>query len=422
MRKVSTYNILYARSTGNGWATINAYSKQEAASLFLEYVQSDVQIRRVELKAYNGFPYQYIMFEGSVIYPANGHDDIIKVSGYKVPDGSIIEKIMQDYDGNWYDGVVMNDKVWLASNFKCTHLPDGTTITLTDSPANMTSESFYRYNPQGTSTTPQGDSSLVNECGYLYNFAAITRGASYDAETGVPVQGIYPDGWHVPNKKEFDDLFEYMGTISKYYYGNAAYIAKAMAGKYLWEESENTGGVLGNDLHSNNNSNFNILPSNKAATHLYSVIASSSLGISGSVYYCLDIEQGRPDVRVIELGSLATTYGMATRGVLNESASDYIKKHFSRLYIKATTGGYVYSRLSEVAETGNYNDLTNKPENVSLFKNDIGYITAADVPAINNGALIIKQGNVIINKFYANQANDTTINLPQHTFIEYFSE
>ena len=99
------------------------------------------------------------------------------------------------------------------------------------------------------------------------------------------------------------------------------------------------------------------------------------------------------------------------------------------------------SGLATVAATGSYNDLLNKPSipaaqvnsdwnaasgvaqilnkptiptvptNISAFTNDSGYITASDLPTVNNATLTITQGGVSKGTFTANASSDVTIAL-----------
>jgi hypothetical protein len=60
-----------------------------------------------------------------------------------------------------------------------------------------------------------------------------------------------------------------------------------------------------------------------------------------------------------------------------------------------TTNGTTTSwvTLATVAKTGSYNDLTNKPINVSAFTNDAGYLTSISVPNQTAGDIIYYNGN-----------------------------
>lgn len=93
--------------------------------------------------------------------------------------------------------------------------------------------------------------------GCLYNWPA----AKYNAnpEDTLMVQGLCPDGWHLPSKSEWETLFAYTGSQSQYQCnGDATKIAKALAGTQYWM-SANSSCAVGNDLSTNNATGFSIL-------------------------------------------------------------------------------------------------------------------------------------------------------------------
>ena len=151
-----------------------------------------------------------------------------------------------DIDGNVYNVVKIGQQCWMRENMKTTHFPDGTEIT------EFTTSLPYTWTPgrwtEGT----------VDIFGYLYNWPA----AKYNAnpEDTLMVQGLCPDGWHLPSKSEWETLFAYTGSQSQYQCnGDATKIAKALAGTQYWM-SDNSSCAVGNDLSTNNATGFSILP------------------------------------------------------------------------------------------------------------------------------------------------------------------
>ncbi|MBQ5524527.1 MAG: hypothetical protein IIT93_03310, partial [Paludibacteraceae bacterium] len=57
----------------------------------------------------------------------------------------------------------------------------------------------YRYNPND-------DVDNVATYGYLYNWTAVMNGESSSASTPSGVQGICPNGWHLPSDDEWKAL------------------------------------------------------------------------------------------------------------------------------------------------------------------------------------------------------------------------
>ena len=162
------------------------------------------------------------------------------------------ENAVQDYDGNWYDAVILGDQVWMAENLKTTHYADGTAITQGTTSTTSLSTSYYAY--------PYNDESYVETRGLLYNGYAVTLGST---STSSPsnVKGIAPTGWHVPSKAEYLQLVNYLKSDAKYWADGQTntYIAKAMASTNYWDSS-NIAYSVGNDLSKNNASKFNLVP------------------------------------------------------------------------------------------------------------------------------------------------------------------
>ena len=103
---------------------------------------------------------------------------------------------VSDYDGNVYNTVKIGNQCWTKENLKTTHYTDGTEI-LAGTAASDTIP--YRY-------APNNDDSNVSTYGYLYNWAASMNGAASSVANPSGVQGICPEGWHVPSNAEWTQL------------------------------------------------------------------------------------------------------------------------------------------------------------------------------------------------------------------------
>lgn len=102
-----------------------------------------------------------------------------------------------DADGNIYKTVVIGNQEWMAENLRTTHFADGTPITLS---SHLYSETTpYRY-------CPAHDEQYVPTYGYLYNWPAVMHGADGSNNNPSGVQGICPNGWHVPSDAEWDEM------------------------------------------------------------------------------------------------------------------------------------------------------------------------------------------------------------------------
>lgn len=155
-----------------------------------------------------------------------------------------------DYDGNTYSTVQIGSQCWMKQNLRTTHYANGTSIALGSSTSTTTA---YRYYPNNSSSN-------VSTYGYLYNWKAVMRNSSSSSANPSGVQGICPNGWHVPSDAEWTQLTNYVGNQTQYQCGSSSNnIAKALASTTGWNGSSNTCAV-GNNPSSNNSTGFSALP------------------------------------------------------------------------------------------------------------------------------------------------------------------
>ena len=112
-----------------------------------------------------------------------------------------------DFDGNIYGTLAIGSQTWLSQNIKTTHYPDGTPIPLVTDPIewanlgdNNSDAAYCWYN--------NDEFSFKDMYGALYTFAAATNGDF----SGTNVQGVCPDGWHLPNDAEWSQLDDYLAA------------------------------------------------------------------------------------------------------------------------------------------------------------------------------------------------------------------
>jgi len=100
-------------------------------------------------------------------------------------------------DFTHYYTIQIGDQTWMAQNLKSVGqgLSLGTTTSETDP--------YYYY--------VNGDEANTDEYGYLYNWAAAMNGASSSTDNPSGVQGICPNGWHLPSNAEWTQLTDYLG-------------------------------------------------------------------------------------------------------------------------------------------------------------------------------------------------------------------
>lgn len=161
---------------------------------------------------------------------------------------------VMDVDSNMYNTVSIGSQCWMKENLRTTRYADGTAIPLGST---TSSSSPYRY-------CPNGDSTKVYKFGYLYNRTAFMGGTPSNTPDTIVVQGICPNGWHVPTEREWVQLESYVITQPQYLCGNSASnpnLAKSLAAAdSSWNSSSSYCGV-GNNVNLNNATGFSALPS-----------------------------------------------------------------------------------------------------------------------------------------------------------------
>jgi uncharacterized protein (TIGR02145 family) len=112
-----------------------------------------------------------------------------------------------DYDNNVYWTVDIGNQTWMAENLKVIHYPDGTLLTFVNDSATwdaiFTNDIAYCW---------YEDNSANGEIyGALYTWAAAMNGAGTSDANPSGVQGVCPDGWHIPSDSEWKELEMYLG-------------------------------------------------------------------------------------------------------------------------------------------------------------------------------------------------------------------
>lgn len=169
---------------------------------------------------------------------------------------NVIRRAVTDIDGNIYDAVQLGNQVWMAENLRTTRYADGTSIPMGST---VSETEPYRYTPGPHESNIEN---MGNELryGYLYNWPAVMHGASSSSSNPSGVQGICPNGWHVPSDAEWTQLTNYMKTQPSYMaIGNADHLAKALATTWGWISSDEMDAV-GNNPSTNNATGFSAPP------------------------------------------------------------------------------------------------------------------------------------------------------------------
>lgn len=158
---------------------------------------------------------------------------------------------LTDYDGNVYHAVQIGSQCWMQENLRTTHFANGNPIAMGHT-GSSTSDA-YRY-------APENDMNKVPLYGYLYNWPALVNGSSGSSSNPSGLQGVCPNGWHVPSNAEWNDLANFLGTNYPCG-GDGQNIAKAMASTTTdWYTNNSNSCAVGNNTSLNNASGFTALP------------------------------------------------------------------------------------------------------------------------------------------------------------------
>jgi len=142
-------------------------------------------------------------------------------------------------DDNVYQTVEIGDQIWMAENLR--YLPS----VVGPETSSQTIPYYYIYGYYGTNVNEAKATDNYTTYGVLYNWTAAMDGDASSSSNPSGVQGICPNGWHLPSDAEWTELTEYLGGT------NIAGGKMKEVGTIHWN-SPNTG--------ASNESGFNALP------------------------------------------------------------------------------------------------------------------------------------------------------------------
>ena len=108
--------------------------------------------------------------------------------------------VVIDYEGNTYHTVQIGQQCWMKENLRTRHYSDGTPV------------SWW--------AVPVDDADLLPLHGCFYNWSAVMYNDSSSSANPSGVQGICPDGWHIPSHAEWVQLITYVNSMSQYQCGS----------------------------------------------------------------------------------------------------------------------------------------------------------------------------------------------------------
>ena len=185
----------------------------------------------------------------------------------------IIHNAVTDIDGNQYDAVKIGNQVWMAKNLRTTHYADGTAIPVGGNNYSDTYPYYY--------VNPDLDATVY---GYYYNWPAAMHRAASSNTVPSGVQGVCPNGWHLPSDAEWTQLTDYVGSQSEYTCdGDSNNIAKALASTEGWNPSSSSCSP-GHYLSANNTSGFGAVPASFCNGSSFYIAGNFALFCSSTQY------------------------------------------------------------------------------------------------------------------------------------------
>ncbi len=142
-------------------------------------------------------------------------DYVIPIRGFQA-----CGDILTDVEGNQYSTVQIGSQCWMAENLRTKTMPDGRAMEpLSNTVPNFNSSMRYYYETEDTIA------------GYvvLYPWATAVDRTTAQTNQDARIQGVCPNGWHVPTYKQFADMCK---AIDPEWEGNAS-LTPSLGG-YIW--------------------------------------------------------------------------------------------------------------------------------------------------------------------------------------------
>lgn len=141
-------------------------------------------------------------------------------------------------DNKNYKKVKIGDQIWMAEDLKADIYADGSSLTLLPDNTCLYESNLYDefYFKKHEYQDFSGNTYPIEEEGYYYTWAAVMNNALSTDDSPSNVQGICPDGWHVPSSAEWYELFNYV--TEDYASGNEGL---ALRSNYAWNEDMDIG-------------------------------------------------------------------------------------------------------------------------------------------------------------------------------------
>jgi len=156
-------------------------------------------------------------------------------------------------DDHEYLYKAIGDQTWMLENLA--YLPSVNPYN----EASLFVPCYYVRDYNGSNASEAKATDNYSTYGVLYNWSAAMQGETSSNTVPSGVQGICPDGWHLPSDEEWTILTDYLANNGYGYGGSGNDIGKSMASTSGWIDFWYPG-CVGNDQIINNSSGFNALP------------------------------------------------------------------------------------------------------------------------------------------------------------------
>ena len=117
------------------------------------------------------------------------------------PDHGTFRDSRDNHEYNW---VLIGNQVWMAENLA--YLPSVNPSSV----GSDTMPCYYVYGYEGYNTDEAKASEHNLNYGVLYNWAAAMNGQKSSDSNPSGVQGVCPDGWHLPGAAEWEQLVDFV--------------------------------------------------------------------------------------------------------------------------------------------------------------------------------------------------------------------
>lgn len=120
-------------------------------------------------------------------------------------DGAPPNSFTDARDGNVYRTVTIGDQIWMAENLR--YLPG----VVGPEAGSTTTPYYYVNNYNGVIVSEAKAFNNYDTYGVLYNWPAAMNGELGSGTNPSGVQGVCPNGWHLPSHMEWSELYLFVG-------------------------------------------------------------------------------------------------------------------------------------------------------------------------------------------------------------------